>query len=374
MSCKNVPHNVRDVMLDVVAAGRRKKLDTNENRLYIEKAIMDETYGAARRANIPADEEGQIRMALRESLRDIGLHGSGSPPFNRASRSSPSIGKASGSGSCSGNQTRMDRFYRSPSVSKDPFDIDLARSMSPSQPRIDIMLQGDGKVRLGKALSMWFHANDIPGKKADCPYFRAAIKLAQQLGEVPIPWGKEIDGPYLEMNYDDLQVHMAEFKGNWGQFGVTIMCDSWTGPTMMCIINFMVFCNGRMFFHKSINATGRVQNAEFIRSCIREVIVEEIGEEFVVQLVTDNGSNYKKACKQLTDEFPHITWQPCAAHTINLMLKDIGRFDEVAEVVDSAKRICRFFYNHNRLLSHFLTIVHVLNLIITYVLISFLFL
>lgn len=33
VSCKNVPRNVRDVMLDVVVVGRRKKLDTNENRL-----------------------------------------------------------------------------------------------------------------------------------------------------------------------------------------------------------------------------------------------------------------------------------------------------------------------------------------------------
>jgi hypothetical protein len=115
----------------------------------------------------------------------------------------------------------------------------------------------------------------------------------------------------------------------------------------MYTINFMVFCNGRMFFHKSVNATGRVQNAEFIHGCIREVAVEEIGEQFVVQLVIDNGSNYKKACKEVTDEFPHITWQPCAAHTINLMLKDIGHFAEVAEVVNDAKRICRFFYNHN---------------------------
>jgi hypothetical protein len=104
-----------------------------------------------------------------------------------------------------------------------------------------------------------------------------------------------------------------------------------------------------MFFHKSVNATGEVQNAEFIYEKIRDVVVDEVGAKFVVQIVTDNGSNYKKACKQLTTEHPHITWQPCAAHTINLMLKDIGRFDDVAYVVDSAKRICRFFYNHNRL-------------------------
>jgi hypothetical protein len=142
---------------------------------------------------------------------------------------------------------------------------------------------------------------------------------------------------------------MEDFKENWGQFRVTIMCDSWTGPTKMCITNFMIFCNGHTFFHKSVNATGCVQNADFIYDLIKEVVVEEVGLEFVVQIVTDNGSNYKKACMQLTDEYKHITWQPCAAHTINLMLKDITRQFEVEAVVVCAKRICNFLYNHNRL-------------------------
>jgi hypothetical protein len=166
-----VPRNVRNVMLNLVALGKRKKTDTNEHRLYVEKTVMDKTYGVARRANIPANEAGQIRMAIRESLRDIGFKGCSSEPFNRASGSSPPIGKTSGSGSCSGNQTKLGMFYRSLSVSQAPFDIDLACSKSPSQPRIDIMLQGNGRERLGQAWSKWFHANDIPGKKANCPYF-----------------------------------------------------------------------------------------------------------------------------------------------------------------------------------------------------------
>jgi len=91
---------------------------------------------------------------------------------------------------------------------------------------------------------------------------------------------------------------------------------------MMCIINFMIFCNGRMFFHKTVNATGEVQNAEFIYDCISKVVEEEIGPKYIVQIVTDNGSNYKKACKMLVAKHKHITWQTCAAHTINLMLKD----------------------------------------------------
>ena len=91
--------------------------------------------------------------------------------------------------------------------------------------------------------------------------------------------------------------------------------------------------------------------AEFIYREIKKVVVEEIGHENVVQIVTDNGENYKKACKNLVEqpEYNHIVWQPCAAHTVNLMLKDIAKFREVDVIVKSAKQICRFFHNHNNL-------------------------
>jgi len=69
----------------------------------------------------------------------------------------------------------------------------------------------------------------------------------------------------------------------------------------------------------------------------------------VVQLVTDNGSNYKKACKILCHEFPTIAWQPCLAHTINLMLKDIGKWPEHDACIRSAQRICSWLYNSNSL-------------------------
>jgi hypothetical protein len=47
-------------------------------------------------------------------------------------------------------------------------------------------------------------------------------------------------------------------------YGVTIMCDSWTGLTEMSIMNFMVYCNGIIFFHKSVDCTGHNQDANFI--------------------------------------------------------------------------------------------------------------
>jgi hypothetical protein len=102
-------------------------------------------------------------------------------------------------------------------------------------------------------------------KESKLPIFCSSGKLSQQLGEgVAVPRGRDIDGPLLNMNYEDLQTHMDQYKEGWGRFGVTIMCDSWRGPTMMCIINFMICCNGCMFFHKTVDATGQIQNAEFI--------------------------------------------------------------------------------------------------------------
>ncbi|KAM0853134.1 hypothetical protein ACQ4PT_051273 [Festuca glaucescens] len=148
-----------------------------------------------------------------------------------------------------------------------------------------------------------------------------AMKITQQLGSTPIPTAKEIDGIYLDKNYDEATEWLKLFKQDWKNYGVTVMCDSWTGP------------------------------AEFLYREIKKVVVEEIGHETVVQIVTDNGSNYKKACKTLVEqpEYDHIVWQPCAAHTVNLMLKDMAKFPEVDVIVKSAKQICRFFHNHNNL-------------------------
>ena len=66
-------------------------------------------------------------------------------------------------------------------------------------------------------------------------------------------------------------------------------------------------------------------------------MVEEIGPEHVVHVVTDNSSNYKKACKGLSEVYEHIAWTPCLAHTVNLMLKDIAPRPEHAIMIKQCK-------------------------------------
>jgi hypothetical protein len=67
-----------------------------------------------------------------------------------------------------------------------------------------------------------------------------------------------------------------------------------------------------------------------------------------VQIVINNGSNYKKACKLVSQKY-RIVWQLCLAHTINLMLKSIGELSDHKVMIEAARSICRWLYNHNKL-------------------------
>jgi hypothetical protein len=78
-------------------------------------------------------------------------------------------------------------------------------------------------------------------------------------------------------------------------------------------------------------------------------VVVEVGENNIVHIVTDNNSNYKKAYWYLTNEYHHIAWQPCLAHTINLILKTIDDLPDHESVINSAKLIARWLYNHGKL-------------------------
>ncbi|PKU65066.1 hypothetical protein MA16_Dca004681 [Dendrobium catenatum] len=75
-------------------------------------------------------------------------------------------------------------------------------------------------------------------------------------------------------------------------------------------------------------------------------VVEWVGSQNVVQLVTDNAANYKKAGELLHERFNSIYWSPCFAHCLNLILKDIGNMSHIQELAKRASKVTVFVYNH----------------------------
>ena len=128
------------------------------------------------------------------------------------------------------------------------------------------------------------------------------------------------------------------------------MSDSWTDQKGRTLINFLVSCPKGTMFIKSVDASAQIKDARILCDLL-DVFILEVGEQHVVQVITDNAANYVATGRMLMDRHPTLFWTPCVAHCIDLMLEDIGKIPFVKDIVDSSKSITKFIYNHSSMLS-----------------------
>jgi hypothetical protein len=82
---------------------------------------------------------------------------------------------------------------------------------------------------------------------------------------------------------------LEEHKAVWKKTGCTIMTDGWTDRRRITILIFLVNSPKGIVFLKSIDASYITKTAVKIFKMMDEV-VDEIGEENMVQVVTDNAT------------------------------------------------------------------------------------
>ena len=145
---------------------------------------------------------------------------------------------------------------------------------------------------------------------------------------------------------EEIKTWILSCKKQWSLHRVTLICDGCTRPTRMSIINFLLYCNRKVIFHKSIDATTDYHDAPYIFR-LMDSVVHEIGAEHIVQVITDNGANFKRAGELLEQRYQTLFWTPCAAHCIDLMMADISKLDIVKKVVKKDQSLTKFLYNHH---------------------------
>ncbi|XP_050292606.1 uncharacterized protein LOC126733355 [Quercus robur] len=114
----------------------------------------------------------------------------------------------------------------------------------------------------------------------------------------------EIREACLKKEVDFTQQMLEEYKVEWKKTGCSIMSDGW------------------------------------------------VGEENVVQLVTDNAANYKLAGEMLIQKRKCLFWTPCAAHCLDLMLEDFEKkIKDHKYTIAKGKKITTFIYSRAMLLN-----------------------
>ncbi|XP_057755423.1 uncharacterized protein LOC130974569 [Arachis stenosperma] len=175
------------------------------------------------------------------------------------------------------------------------------RTTTGSQPTLKSVLaskQVKHKVKLG--LARWIIDARIPFNAIQSPYFQPALDGVAAIG-------LGFKGP----SYDEMRVHLLADLKKECQLLVEGYRSSWkrTGCTLM------------------------------------------VGSSNIVHVVTDNAANYVSAGKLIHEKYPNIFWSPCAAHYINLILKDIASLPHIADLASRASKVTAFVYNYMIFLS-----------------------
>jgi len=127
------------------------------------------------------------------------------------------------------------------------------------------------------------------------------------------------------------------------------MSDGWTDTSHRHLINFLANNPTGTFFLGSVDASSEIANAPMLADLLEKQI-HKVGKEHVVQIVSDNGANFKAVGRLLMERIPHLFWTPCAAHCLDLLLEDIGKIKEFSTCINMAMKVTRFVYKHGLVL------------------------
>ena len=199
--------------------------------------------------------------------------------------------------------------------------------------------------------AMFFYEAGIAIHAAAARQFEVALEATAQYGSGYVPPSEHMLREPLLWECVKLTSNMrVDHERAWKHYGCTLMSDGWTDKRGRHLINFLVNSPEGTYFLESIDASGEVHDAYLLADLLEERI-EQIGKDKVVQVVTDNGANYKAAGKLLMERIPTLFWSPCATHCLDLMLEDIGNLKEFKKTITRGKRVANFIYRHGRILS-----------------------
>lgn len=121
---------------------------------------------------------------------------------------------------------------------------------------------------------------------------------------------------------------------------ISVISDGWSNVRGQGIINYIV-ATPQPVFYKSTDTKDNRHTGPYIADELKTVI-NDLGSEKVFAVVTDNAPNMKVAWAHVEETYPHITTIGCAAHSLNLLLKDIIALKTMDTLHKRAKQVVKY--------------------------------
>ena len=132
---------------------------------------------------------------------------------------------------------------------------------------------------------------------------------------------------------------------------IAIISDGWSNVCGQGIINFST---PQPVFYKSTDTRDHRHTGLYIADELKAVI-NDLGPQKVFALVTDNAANMTVAWSKVEGSYRPITHIGCAAHALNLLLKDIMSLKRMDTLYKRAKEMVRYVKGHQVIAATYLT-------------------
>jgi hypothetical protein len=155
----------------------------------------------------------------------------------------------------------------------------------------------EARAKVCQYIARFFYRNGIAFNVAHSKSFKMMVEAIGNYGpHLKPPSYHELRVPMLKEELKYTNEMLEDNRKEVAKYGCSIMADGWTDTKGRTLINFLVNSPAGTMFVKSVDASAYMKTGQKVYELL-DSFVEEVGEKNVVQLVTDNGSNYVLAGK-----------------------------------------------------------------------------
>lgn len=177
------------------------------------------------------------------------------------------------------------------------------------------------KAAIDELVANLFFRTGIPFRVLDSSAFRDLIRALNPDYAKHMPNAHTLSTKLLDQQHQKSFKKLSKILEE--NEDLALVTDGWTNVNGHHIVNFVVKAPSQhSVFYKSIDTTGVIQDGGGIAAEIGKVIVE-LGKGKFKSLVTDNANVMKASWREVEAAYPQISTAGCAAHTLNLLIKDI---------------------------------------------------